>query len=74
MFVPSAGGGFKPFDDLLGVLRMLPAQRAAAQNVLDGFRQVEPTTADWCVERHDPMPQEPIDEFGALGGNFYCGE
>src|SRR3954454_2746235 len=55
MPVPSIRGLPEPLTDLFRGLRVLPAERAALDTALDGFRHVHPTPAQGCVERHDPV-------------------
>src|SRR3954468_13255236 len=66
MPVPSIRGLPEPLADLFRGLRMLATEHTALEDALDGFRHVQPTAAQGCVERHDPAPAQPHDQLRGL--------
>src|SRR6478752_1344075 len=60
--VPAARGGFEPVDDVVWGRRGLAVEGAADEDALDGFGHVQPGAAEWGVERHDAMFNQPEHE------------
>jgi len=57
--IPTLCDAFQKGDDLLGSFWGLSCQTPAYQNALHGFGHVQPGAANWCVQRHDPMFDQP---------------
>ena len=60
--VPAARGGFEPVDDVVRGSRCLAGERAADEDALDRLGHVQPGAAEWGVERHDAVLNEPQHE------------
>src|SRR4051794_6510762 len=60
--VPAAGGRFEPAHDVGWRVRRLSFEGAADEDALDGLGHVQPGAAEWGVERHDAMFDQPEHE------------
>src|SRR6185369_9288814 len=60
--VPAARGGFEPVDDVVWGSWGLAVEGAADEDALDGFGHVQPGAAEWGVERHDAVLDQPEHE------------
>ncbi len=64
--VPVPRHCLQPSDDLLRGRWAPPVQRPPLQHPLDALRHVQPRPAHGRVDRHDPVGQQPQDEFRRL--------
>ena len=55
---------FEPGNYLVGGSLILPVQRPPLQDALDRLGHIQPGAAQWYVERHDPMRDQPIHHHG----------
>ena len=64
--VPAARGRFEPVDDVVWGRRGLAGEGAADEDALDRLGHVQPGAAEWGVERHDAVFNQPQHERGGL--------
>ena len=64
--VPATGGGFEPAHDVGRRVRGLAFECAAHEDALDGLGHVQPGAAQWRIQRHHAMLDQPEDERGGL--------
>src|SRR5215207_7309329 len=57
--IPSSCRRLQPFDDLLGLARMLSVQCSTHKDALDRLAHVQPTASQRRVEYHDPSGEHP---------------
>ena len=60
--IPMMSNGREPADDLIRRLRIASSQGAPDENILDRLGHVQPGGAQWRVERHDAVGNQPEDE------------
>src|SRR5436309_6037110 len=63
--IPARHRVLQPGDQLLRCCRMLSAQGSVADDALHRFGHIQPRAADWGVQRHDPMCEQPGNHVGA---------
>ncbi len=60
--IPAGDGVIQPGDQVLLTLGMLAGEGATANDALQRLGHVEPGAAEWRVQRHDAMLEQPVDD------------
>src|SRR4051794_8859372 len=60
--IPAGDGVVEPGDELLLGLGMVAVEGAADDDPLDRLGEVEPGAAEWGIERHDAVLEQPADD------------
>jgi hypothetical protein len=60
--VPGTSSGFQPVNQLGGVRWHLTGQCTPGQDPLDGLGHVQPGSAQWRLQRHDAVFEQPHHE------------
>ena len=59
--IATSDGVLQPGDDFRRGLRLLAIQCPATDDALDRLGHVQPGAAQWCVQRHHPVREQPHD-------------